>query len=169
MEIDKISELSQRLKSSMLKNPKTRNQIISDRSLFKELKIIVDSLIDLFNYSQRESMKCFLYCNEDAVIRAQDTFIDLGNSLISYTETLMYDIKPLFFKCLNHLIKRGELDIGYFTIKKGTKSLTPQKVEIATRYVFFLHRCLKLALNYLVVKGLDDFTQEFVECVLAKS
>lgn len=165
-EIEKMVELTVRIKDSVNFKAKKGNPILNDKNVFREKKNNFDELCKILQTSKRESMICFTYNSPQSIVKVQNDMINLGLHLAEYAELVMYDIKPYYFKSLTCLIRRGELDIGYLSLSNQDASILPQKVEVAVRYLGLFHKMLKLAFSRMVFKGIDAMTQEYVECIL---
>ncbi|CAG9333109.1 unnamed protein product [Blepharisma stoltei] len=165
-EIERIIELTAKIKESVNMKSKRGNPVLNDKNVFREKKLNFDELCKILTSSKRESMVCFTYTGEKNILKAQNYLIDLGMHLAEYAELVMYDIKPYYFKSLMCLIRRGELDIGYLSLQDNDPTLLPQKIDVAVRYLTLFHKMLKLAFSRMVFKGIDQMTQEYVECML---
>ena len=76
----------------------------------------------------------------------------------------------LYFRCLENLLKRGELDLNSlgFDSKKTGKS-RQKKLEIGLKYQKFSYDILSRVLKKVLQKGLSDFHRKFIEFYLAHS
>lgn len=74
----------------------------------------------------------------------------------------------LYFRCLESLLKRGELDLNSlgFDSRKPGKS-RGRKLEIGLKYQNFSYEILDQVLRKVLQKGLSDFQRKFIEFYLA--
>ena len=162
-EIRKLEDLVEQLKESILKKKKNSTFSNQSRSVAGSRKALI-GIIEILQKTERESMVCFIYNEEQDVVKAQNVFLDLGEHLADYSECVQYDIKPFYFKALRHLVVRGELGLGYLSLNSES---TPEKFEIAKRYRLLLYSMLNVAVSRMAFKGVDEETQEFTEMVVA--
>lgn len=74
----------------------------------------------------------------------------------------------LYFRCLENLLKRGELDLnslGFDSRKPGKNR--QRKLEIGLKYQKFSYELLAQVLKKVLQKGLSDFHRKFIEFYLA--
>lgn len=76
----------------------------------------------------------------------------------------------LYFRCLENLLKRGELDLNSlgFENKKPGKN-RQRKLEIGLKYQKISYDILGQVLKKVLQKGLSDFHRKFIEFYLAHS
>ena len=76
----------------------------------------------------------------------------------------------LYFRCLENILKRGELDLNSlgFDSKKPGKN-RQKKLEIGLKYQKFSYEILSQVLKKVLQKGLSDFHRKFIEFYLAHS
>lgn len=74
----------------------------------------------------------------------------------------------LYFRCLENLLKRGELDLnslGFDSHKPGKNR--QRKLEIGLKYQKVSYEILEQVLKKVLQKGLSDFHRKFIEFYLA--
>ena len=123
----------------------------------------------LLQLSSMDSMVCFTYKHLTDLVRAQEILLDLAEHLCAYCDYIVYDVRPYYFECLTHLIKRGELDLGNLKINPNNKLTFESKLRIALRYRKLLTVMLRFALPKMNIKGADYRVYNFIEsfCVRA--
>lgn len=76
----------------------------------------------------------------------------------------------LYFRCLENLLKRGELDLNSLGFDSKKQGKTRQKkLEIGLKYQKFSYDILQQVLKKVLQKGLSDFHRKFIEFYLAHS
>jgi Protein of unknown function (DUF1765) len=164
----KLMKITNELNESIQYRP-GKGGIKYETELQKKKLEMFEKLFEILQSTQKESMISFIYINERSLIKSQEALIQLGNHLVEYSRLVNYDIKPYYFVCLTHLIKRGELDIGYLSVENSDPSLIPLKTTIANEYIKFLYNLVQLSLSRLAFKGVDEATEDFVYTSLAIS
>ena len=166
--ITEIIKITNELQDSIGYKP-GKGGIAYQREALEKKKKMFNTLFEILQSSERDSMICFLYKNEKSIVKSQEALLLLGHHLLEYVKLVNYDIKPSYFKCLTYLIKRGELDIGYLSSKGQDEEIVSLKIETAQNYLKFLHNVVELALSRMAYKGVDKITEEFVYTSLAIS
>ncbi len=86
-----------------------------------ELKIKISSELNkqlrILESSKKESAILFNYQSEAEILKAQSTFIDIGEKLLVIADEDS-SFRDISFRCLMALMKRAELSLAYMGFKR---------------------------------------------------
>jgi len=137
---------------------------------WREIKANLNKLEDILTETNRRSSKTFIYSNKKELYQIQFAFLTIGETLLKGYNMNHQGCVGLYFRCLENILKRGELDLNSlgFDSRKPGKS-RQKKLDIGLKYQKFSYEILNQVLKKVLQKGLSDFHRKFIEFYLAHS
>ena len=135
-----------------------------------KLRDLLTKLDDILAETNRRSSKTFIYSRKKEKFDIQLTFLKIGKLLMKGYDLYNDDCSKIYFKVLEKLLKRGELDLNSlgFEKRKSGKTRT-RKLEIGLKYQRLSYEILNKVLSKIMQKGLRDHHRKFIEFYLAHS
>ena len=120
-----------------------------------------------------------MYSNELELIKAQNSFIELGVHCLTFSEYVDFDQRELYYNTLCAILKRSELDLGQLgfqqtsmkvnLLDKQARDLQQKKLKAAANYQMFQYQAMELGIDKLNMKGVDVYKRSFVEIIISVS
>lgn len=138
--------------------------------LWRDVKSNLTKLDDILTDTNRRSTKTFIYSKKKELYEIQNTFLTLGETLMKGYNMNHQGCIGLYFRCLENLLKRGELDLNSLGFENNKQGKNRQrKLEIGLKYHKLSYDLLGEVLKKVLQKGLSDFHRKFIEFYLAHS
>lgn len=161
-----IEKIYQKLKEDVANKPGAAIQI-RGADVRDHLEKITE-LIEKLRISDKETAVAHVYSGEAELIAAQNIYLDVGEHVLKYADTVAFELRNSYYDSLNLLIRRGEMDLGHMELSRTRDSpIHAVKLQTAARYRSFLRKILTLALGKLNLRGVDASIMNFTETTIA--
>ena len=165
----KISELSEHILAlnDLLFKRDYADDEKDQREYEKQLKDRIKKIHDILIISDKKGTHSFTYGNVEDMIRAQQTFLDIGMTLLDASDKLERNLDQAFYSCFTALLKRGEFFLPNLVFDKATGKQYLQKAHNAARLQRLLYSVLLRAFDDLSNSSMSLYRKKFVETFLA--
>ena len=112
-------------------------------------------------------MISFIYENEGSLRHAQSVLIDLGMHLLEFCDFVNEFATERYYKILEELLRRAELDLAQIKIEDimnkstASKKLYDKNCQMAAQYQLFMYQLLKKSTDNMRRKGVEHYKRNF--------
>ena len=128
---------------------------------------VCKELSEIIQTSEKHSMISFIYENEGSLRHAQSVLIDLGMHLLEFCDFVNEFATERYYKILEELLRRAELDLAQIKIEDimnkstASKKLYDKNCQMAAQYQLFMYQLLKKSTDNMRRKGVEHYKRNF--------